>query len=94
MEFDFFKGHGEWGEWSDWTGCAKACPVGQDLTDNDKQKRSKGCDWPCPDNKGDRCVYNGLSITDYLYLDYLYQERRCSDSDCPSKYKNETEIAL
>lgn len=82
MNFDFFKGHGEWGEWSDWTDCAAACPVGQDLTDDDEQIRSKGCVWPEPDNKGDQCVYvNGQTIE----LDYLYQARLCSESDCPSK---------
>ena len=95
LEFGVLKEHAEWGEWSDWTDCAEACPVGQDLTDDDKQKRSKGCVYPEPDNKGDPCVYvDGRTIFNvYIYLDNLYQERLCSDSDCPCKYKNERYIA-
>ena len=76
-----------WGEWSDWTDCAEACPVGKDLTDNDTQQRSKECVWPDPDNKGDGCVYGNdqTIVTNYGNIDYLNQERLCSETDCPSK---------
>ena len=66
-----FIENGVWGLWSEWDPCPATCG-GAD------QRRSRVCNFPDPENKGDDCDVDESSGI---------ESRRCGEASCPGNSK-------